>query len=48
MVAGLVIGTLEKFYRQPSFFARPILYRVLSLHYLSTQKPIKKAQSYPR
>ena len=48
MVAGLVMGTLEKFYRQPSFFACPILYRVLSLHYLSVQKPMKKAQSHPR
>jgi hypothetical protein len=46
MVCGLVMGALEKLYRQPSLCAYSLLARVQSLSLLF-KKGEKKAQSHP-
>jgi hypothetical protein len=46
MVGGLVMGALEKLYRQPSLFAYPLLTRVQSLPLLF--KKAKKKRSPTR
>jgi hypothetical protein len=48
MVGGLVMGALEKLYRQPSFFTYSLLASVPSLYLSSSKKGKKKAQSRSR
>jgi hypothetical protein len=47
MVGGLVMGALEKLYRQPSLFTYSLLASVCSLYLSSSKKAKKKAQSPP-